>query len=65
MIVYGDNDKNAIGLKNTALLGLMPLSQIAVIPNGSHPAYLSDKNLWHKLLYNFLKLISQREEEKS
>jgi pimeloyl-ACP methyl ester carboxylesterase len=59
MIVYGENDRNAIGLRNSAILGLMPVSQIVFIPNASHAAYLSDKHLWHKLLFNFLKSISE------
>jgi pimeloyl-ACP methyl ester carboxylesterase len=63
MVIYGDNDNNVKGLTNSALFGLMPFSQIVVIPNGSHAAYLSDKHLWHKLLFNFLKLISNNQKE--
>jgi pimeloyl-ACP methyl ester carboxylesterase len=63
MVIYGENDNNANGLRNTAMFGLMPFSQIVVIPNGSHAAYLSDKHLWHKLLFNFLKLIENNQKE--
>ncbi|GIY99381.1 hypothetical protein CEXT_477081 [Caerostris extrusa] len=50
LVVYGEQDKS----KSSAKLCLLPNSQGAEIPNGEHAAYLSNPELWHKLLYNYL-----------
>lgn len=50
MVVFGEKDRT----RSSALLSLLPNSQCKEIPNGRHPAYLDDPDLWHKLLYNFL-----------
>ncbi|KFM61097.1 Abhydrolase domain-containing protein 14A, partial [Stegodyphus mimosarum] len=50
MVVFGEKDRS----RSSALLSLLPMSQCQEIPNGSHPAYLDNPNLWHQLLYNFL-----------
>ncbi|PRD33334.1 UNVERIFIED_CONTAM: Abhd14b [Trichonephila clavipes] len=54
LIVFGEHDKG----KSSARLCLLPNAQGAEIPNGKHAAYLSDPGLWHKLLYNFLSVLS-------
>lgn len=50
MVVFGEKDRS----RSSALLSLLPNSQCKEIPNGRHPAYLDNPDLWHKLLYNFL-----------
>ncbi|XP_015907734.2 putative protein-lysine deacylase ABHD14B [Parasteatoda tepidariorum] len=50
MVVFGERDRS----RSSALLNLLPNSQCQEIPNGRHPAYLDNPNLWHQLLYNFL-----------
>ncbi|XP_055945572.1 protein ABHD14A-like [Argiope bruennichi] len=54
LVVFGEHDKT----KSSARLCLLPNSQGAEIPNGKHAAYLSDPELWHKLLYNYLNTLS-------
>lgn len=54
LVVFGEHDKG----KSSARLCLLPNAQGAEIPNGKHAAYLSDPKLWHKLLYNFLTILS-------
>lgn len=55
MIVFGEKDRS----RSSALLSLLPVSQCQEIPNGRHPAYLDNPNLWHQLLYNFLKAVEE------
>ncbi|CAL1284809.1 unnamed protein product [Larinioides sclopetarius] len=54
MVVFGEKDRS----RSSALLNLLPMSQCQEIPNGRHPAYLDNPNLWHQLLYNFLESLS-------
>ncbi|GIX88755.1 hypothetical protein CEXT_475091 [Caerostris extrusa] len=54
MVVFGEKDRS----RSSALLSLLPMSQCQEIPNGRHPAYLDNPNLWHQLLYNFLGSLS-------
>ncbi|GFR02136.1 hypothetical protein TNCT_500781 [Trichonephila clavata] len=54
MVVFGERDRT----RSSALLNLLPMSQCQEIPNGRHPAYLDNPNLWHQLLYNFLERLS-------
>lgn len=55
LVVWGEKDRG----ENSAKLCLLPESQGAEIPNGKHAAYLSNPDLWHKLLYNFLYLLNE------
>jgi abhydrolase domain-containing protein 14 len=56
MIVYGELDPS--GKKSGDVLSLIPTStQHQVLPGAKHPAYLDQPDLWHKLLYNFMKLL--------
>lgn len=55
MVVFGEKDRS----RSSALLSLLPVSQYQEIPNGSHPAYLDNPDLWHQLLYNFLKAVEK------
>jgi len=56
MIVHGELDKGGSG--SAEYLKLIPTStNPQVLPKAKHPAYLDQPDLWHKLLYNFIKLI--------
>lgn len=54
---YGEKDDTP-GMKSVALLASLPNSVTFEVPSGDHPAYLTDINLWHLTLYNFLSTIS-------
>ncbi|KAI1287346.1 Protein ABHD14B [Halotydeus destructor] len=54
LVVYGERDRTV----SSALLGLLPNSKTFEIPDGGHPAYLTNVDLWNKLLYNFLDELS-------
>lgn len=60
MVVFGEQDRS----RSSALLSLLPNSQCQEIPNGRHPAYLDDPNLWHQLMYNFLCEVANSHDEK-
>lgn len=55
LVIFGEKDRG----KNSAALCQLPNSQGAEIPNGRHPAYLSNPPLWHKLLYNFMNVLHE------
>ena len=55
MIVYGTKD--SMGASTSELLNLLPNSQMMPLKDASHPAYMDKTDEWHKLLYNFLKLV--------
>ncbi|XP_054723548.1 putative protein-lysine deacylase ABHD14B isoform X2 [Uloborus diversus] len=55
LIVWGERDRGT----NSAKLCQLPNGQGAEIPEGKHSAYLSNPNLWHKLLYNFLNIVDE------
>lgn len=57
LVVWGEKDRG----ENSAKLCLLPESHGAEIPNGRHPAYLSNPDMWHKLLYNFLNILNETE----
>ncbi|KAG8197174.1 hypothetical protein JTE90_011332 [Oedothorax gibbosus] len=61
MVVFGEKDRS----RSSALLSLLPNSQCQEIPNGSHPAYLDNPELWHQLLYNFLNAVAEFQAKKS
>ncbi|GBM46978.1 Protein ABHD14B [Araneus ventricosus] len=54
LVVFGEHDR----IKSSARLCLLPNAQGAEIPDGKHSAYMSNPELWHKLLYNFLNTLS-------
>ncbi|CAK8691245.1 putative protein-lysine deacylase ABHD14B [Clavelina lepadiformis] len=49
--VYGENDGSAA--HRNQLLRSMPKCQLKMIPNGEHPCYLDDPDLFHKYLLDF------------
>ena len=57
-IVYGSNDRG-LGVSSLRALSALPRAMVAVIPGGSHPAYLDDPALWHLILYNFAGTLDQ------
>ncbi len=56
MIVYGTKDKGAVSVSH-GTLHAMPNSEVIPLKDASHPAYMDKTDEWHKLLYNFLKLV--------
>lgn len=52
LIIYGEKDTGA--KRSTQLLSQIPKHKIAVIPNGDHPAYLTNPKLFHKIVIDFL-----------
>ena len=56
MIVYGTRD--SMGESVSELLKNLPNSQIMPLKDAPHAAYMEKTDDWHKLLYNFLQLVS-------
>ena len=57
MIVMGERD-TGLGSRSRDDLSLIPSSTRAqILPGAGHPAYLDQPQLWHKLLYNFIKAL--------
>ena len=52
-IVYGEEDKN-LGVKGAKVMQNAPNHEIVVIPNGKHPCYLDNPDLWHEKLISFI-----------
>ncbi|XP_039268316.2 putative protein-lysine deacylase ABHD14B [Styela clava] len=52
LIVYGSRD--TWGKRTSEVIANIPGSKIKVIPNGSHPAYLDNPNLFHRFVKTFL-----------
>ena len=52
LIIYGENDASA--KRSNQLLSHIPNSKIKAIPNGEHPAYLTDPKLFHSLVIEFV-----------
>ncbi|KAK8785190.1 hypothetical protein V5799_008448 [Amblyomma americanum] len=59
LVVFGEFDRST----SSAVLQLLPKSVAVEIPQGSHPAYLDNPDLWHQALYNFLLRVSQELKE--
>lgn len=57
LIVYGSEDKTGLAETSLKNLKVLPNSREVKIENAGHPAYLNQPELWHKLLYNFMKLL--------
>ncbi|XP_042240766.1 protein ABHD14B-like isoform X3 [Homarus americanus] len=56
LIIYGENDRT-LGHSSRDDLLRIPTSQDIEIPQAKHPAYLDNPNLFHTLLYNFIKQV--------
>ncbi|CAM9350860.1 unnamed protein product [Heterosigma akashiwo] len=52
LIVYGENDR--MGTSSAGLLTKIPKHSELMIPNGSHPCYLDNPQLFHQYLLKFL-----------
>jgi len=53
LIVYGELDKS-LGHVSLHNLSYLPVKEVFVLPNASHPAYLDQPDMWHKKLISFL-----------
>ncbi|XP_077985484.1 putative protein-lysine deacylase ABHD14B [Glandiceps talaboti] len=56
LIVYGDQD-TGIGLESLKHLENLPHKVIEKLVDAEHPAYISQPERWHQILYNFLKTV--------
>lgn len=56
LIIYGENDKD-LGTESTRNLINLPNCQERMLPKAGHPAYLDQPELFHQLVYNFLKVL--------
>lgn len=61
LIIYGEKDRS-LGTKSREDLLNIPTSQAVVIPKGGHPAYLDNPDMFHELLYNFIKQVHAHKE---
>jgi len=57
LIVYGENDSTPMAKQAPNNLKIMPNSQEVCLKNAGHAAYLDQPDLFHKMLYNFMKLL--------
>lgn len=55
LIVYGEKDKFA--KTSNKILSAIPKSVLKMIPDGSHPCYLDNPELFHQLITDFIKSI--------
>ena len=58
MIVYGTKDVS-MGVLTAELMRHLPNSVVFPLKDAGHPAYMDKTDDWHKLLYNFLKLVEK------
>ncbi|XP_045601933.1 putative protein-lysine deacylase ABHD14B [Procambarus clarkii] len=56
LIIYGEKDQKLGHTSRNDLLNI-PSSQHVEIPGARHPAYLDNPDLFHTLLYNFIKQV--------
>lgn len=54
LVIHGEYDRS----KSSALLSLLPNARTFEIPQGKHPCYLQNPELFHTVIYNFLLRIS-------
>ena len=54
LIVFGENDRN-LGVKGAQNMANIPDHEQVMVPNGKHPCYLDDPELWHRSLIQFVK----------
>lgn len=50
LVIHGEYDRS----KSSALLSLLPNARTFEIPQGKHPCYLQNPELFHTVIYNFL-----------
>jgi len=53
LIYYGEKDLG-LGKRGAEFLSKIPNSKTVIVPNGKHPAYLDDPDLWHTTLLKFI-----------
>uniref|UniRef100_A0A0P4WAI7 Protein ABHD14A n=1 Tax=Scylla olivacea TaxID=85551 RepID=A0A0P4WAI7_SCYOL len=56
LIIYGEKD-TGLGHLSRDDLSNIPTSQAVELPGARHPAYLDQTNIFHTLLYNFIKQV--------
>lgn len=56
LVIHGEFDRS----KSSALLSLLPNAKTFEIPNGKHPCYLQNPDLFHTVIYNFLSRLRKR-----
>ncbi len=54
LVIHGEFDRS----KSSALLSLLPNAKTFEIPQGKHPCYLQNPDLFHTIIYNFLLRLS-------
>ena len=55
MIVYGESD-SGLGRESTKNLRRLPeVVSVVKIPGAGHAAYMDRPELWHTILYNYLR----------
>lgn len=50
LVIHGEFDRS----KSSALLSLLPNARTVEIPQGKHPCYLQNPDLFHTVIYDFL-----------
>lgn len=55
LVVHGEHDRSY----SSALLSLIPTARPFEIPDGDHPAYLKNPDLWHTIVYNFMRRLEK------
>ena len=58
MIVYGEKDAGLGKSSYNDLKEIATSTKAQVLPEARHPAYLDQPEEWHKLLHNFLQLLT-------
>lgn len=53
LIVYGENDKN-LGVKGMKVMSSVPNHEVVMIPDGQHPCYLDNPELFHSSIVKFM-----------
>ena len=56
LIIYGEKD-TGLGHASRDDLSNIPTSQAVELPEARHPAYLDQPDMFHTLLYNFIKQV--------
>lgn len=59
LVIHGEFDRS----KSSAILSLLPNARTFEIPQGKHPCYLQNPELFHTIIYNFLLRIMERESK--
>ncbi|CAG0923103.1 unnamed protein product [Notodromas monacha] len=57
LVLYGDRDQH--GKRVSEKLGKIPTSRVVMIEEASHPAYIDQPDVFHELMYNFLRLLTE------